>query len=565
MPRSSPLSTFIILLSGVVLGGSLAYLGLKHAPPLDQAAIGKRQQSGAYVPFSEAGAFLIAQRAEHDSDWIATHRALLQLEKMGELPPAQNARLFLAAIAASDWNTARAVMKDHPEAISGSAPIVPMLATIIKWSDGDKEAAKDVKEIGYNPISHIVLPFVQGWMTRETPQLGLLEAAQDISFSTINMVRFYEATQQFDKSDALMRKLQEAGLNYRLRLWSAAYFERRGLTEEAKAASAKAEEAASGLVKTSWSSEKKLVLAEAAGHLESDRRALALTLMDATHFMEAHSASAIALLYAQTALKLAPDLIDGPLVLGAIYESQENWDEAIQAYESIGPDHPARFDARLRIADILATAGRDDEARRHYDDLVEDYPDNPEAWYHKGEFLRAVAQDLRGAIQAYNKADALFGGKIPEAYWTLYLARGLSYELSGDPDRAEEDYQAALKLQPENSEALNTLAYSWAEKGKNLDKAETMLRRALMSDPMAPHIIDSLGWVLFKKGEIVQAVILLEQASQMMPYDPTVNDHLGDAYEQAGRTREAQFMWMRALENAEDDKQREALRKKLKK
>ena len=60
---------------------------------------------------------------------------------------------------------------------------------------------------------------------------------------------------------------------------------------------------------------------------------------------------------------------------------------------------------------------------------------------------------------------------------------------------AEKDYEVALKMRPDNAEALNTLAYSWTEKGKNLVKAEAMLRRALIADPMAPHIIDSLGWV----------------------------------------------------------------------
>lgn len=563
MPRMSS-STIAILTTAVVLGGALAYIGLQQPEKISFEKTERARESGAYIPLSEAGAFLIAQRAEQDSDWIATHRALLQLEKMGELPPAQNARLFLAAIAAGDWNTARAVMKDHPEAISGSAPIVPMLAAIINWSDGKAEAVNQIKNVAYNPISQIVLPFAQGWMTRETPQLGLIEAAQDISYSTVNMVRFFEATGQFARADALMIKLQEAAINPRLRLWSHAYFTRRGLEAEAKKAQDKLDANIAGLSPGSWEPEKELILSEADGHLRGDKRALALTLMDGAYFMEAHNASAIALLFAQTALKLAPDLNDGPLVLGGIYETQENWDEAIQSYQKIKPSHPARFQAELHIADALTSAERIKEARRAYDDLTERYSDNPEAWFHNGEFLRTALKDYKGAIRAYNKTEDLLGNTIPDPYWTLYLARGLCYELSGDPDRAEKDYEVALKMRPDNAEALNTLAYSWTEKGKNLVKAEAMLRRALITDPMAPHIIDSLGWVLFKQGQITQAVILLEQASQMMPYDPTVNSHLGDAYQASGRLREARFMWTRALENAEDDKQRDELKRKLK-
>ncbi len=90
-----------------------------------------------------------------------------------------------------------------------------------------------------------------------------------------------------------------------------------------------------------------------------------------------------------------------------------------------------------------------------------------------------------------------------------------------------------------------------------------MLQRALLANPTAPHIMDSYGWVLFKSGEAKAALPYLEQAASMMPYDPTINEHLADAYAAEGRKREARFMWQRALDNAEDEKIRIRVRAKL--
>lgn len=560
----------LLLLTGAAIVGTVAgawmseRMAMVNLAEALQKNIDKGQIAAAYQPRSEAGAFLIAQYAEHDSDWQMTHNALMFLEKNVGLPQTQNARLFLAAIAAGDWTTAREMQREHPEAITGSAPLVRILAAIMDWSDGDKAQALTLLDgATYHPVTQPVLPFVKAWMTRETPQLSLVDAAQDIAFSTLNMVRYFEATKQYDRSDALMVKLQEAELSLRLQTWSIAYFERRGLTAEAAKAKTKFDEQVKNLSPTLWKQEQARILQEADGHLKSDKRALALTLLDATDFLQAHNASAISLLYVQLAKKLVPDLAGTDIMLASIYESQENWDQAYDIYNSIPDSDPAAMTAQLRAADVLTQAGRLDEAKKAYEKLTGRYSSSPEVWFERGEFLRTSFKSYTDAIKAYDRVEALFKGNIPDLYWALYLARGLCYDLSGQPDKAITDYEAALKLQPENPEALNTLAYAWAEKGKNLDKAQTMAEQALMMEPDAAHIIDTMGWVLYRRDEPAKAIPFIERASQMMPYDATVNDHLGDVYNAAGRRQEAIFMWQRALNYAESDKQRADIQAKL--
>lgn len=518
---------------------------------------------GPYMPKSESGAYLIAQRAEQDSDWPGTHRALKNLSQLTTMPPEQNARFFLSSIASGDWETAKRILADHPDDIKQSAPLVRMLYAMMAWSDGDdKSAIEAINSVAYNPISQPVLPFARGWMTREVPLLNIIQAAQDIGFSTLNMVRFFEATKQYDKADALMIKFQEADLSLRLRIWSVAYFQRRGLAKEAATAQAQLDAIKQNLPADTWQKEEQSVLAEAAGHLKSDKRALSLTLIDATEFLEANNASAIALLYMQAALKLTPDLYGANLLLANLYDSQGNKEEALEAFESVDKNDPSFVKAQLRMAVIYAEMEKSDKAAAIYSSLLSDHPKDPEIYFQQGEFYR-LQKEYKKAITAYDKVETLLNGKIPDTFWTLYLARGLCYELMGDAKRAEKDYRLAFNLQPDNPEALNTLAYSWTEQGINLEQARGMLERALMANPNAAHITDSYGWVLFKLNRPADALPYLERAASMMPYDSTINDHLGDVYNALGRKREAEFMWKRALDNAEDAKIIEKIRAKI--
>ena len=131
--------------------------------------------------------------------------------------------------------------------------------------------------------------------------------------------------------------------------------------------------------------------------------------------------------------------------------------------------------------------------------------------------------------------------------WPLFYARGIAHERSGNWPRAEADFQRALELSPEQPYVLNFLAYTWVEMGKNLVEARRMLERAVELRPNDGNIVDSLGWALFKLGDIQAAVRWLERAVELEPRNSVINDHLGDAYWTAGRQNEARFQWQRAL------------------
>src|SRR5207247_1682915 len=82
--------------------------------------------------------------------------------------------------------------------------------------------------------------------------------------------------------------------------------------------------------------------------------------------------------------------------------------------------------------------------------------------------------------------------------------------------------------------ALNYLGYTYAEMGVRLDEAEKLIRRALEIEPDDGFYVDSLGWVYYQRGDYRRAVEHLERAVELAGDDPTVAEHLGDAYSRAG-------------------------------
>jgi tetratricopeptide (TPR) repeat protein len=131
--------------------------------------------------------------------------------------------------------------------------------------------------------------------------------------------------------------------------------------------------------------------------------------------------------------------------------------------------------------------------------------------------------------------------------------------------RAQEQLELCLKLDPNNAGVHNDLGYLWADQDKNLREAEELIRRALELDRqrkrglMPPGVeperddkdsaafVDSLGWVLYRQGQLDAARQELERAAELPDGDdPVIWDHLGDVYLRLERRAEAQRAWQRA-------------------
>ena len=268
-------------------------------------------------------------------------------------------------------------------------------------------------------------------------------------------------------------------------------------------------------------------------------------------------------LYLRIALELRPNLPPGQLMLANLYEQTEDYAQAIKVYDGIAEGNVFYRRAQVRKALNYEALGDKPKAIELLDAVAKKYPDDATALITKGD-LEREAEEYPSAIAAYSAAITRSEPLIP-GDWPLLYARGISYERAGNWDAAEADFQHALNLSPNQPDVLNYLGYSWLVAGKNVGKAREYLDQAYAARPNDAHIVDSVGWAHYLSGDFQGAADMFVRALQSMPNDPTVTDHLGDAYWRLGRETEARYQWEQALAFKPEKDEEASLHTKLEK
>ncbi len=280
------------------------------------------------------------------------------------------------------------------------------------------------------------------------------------------------------------------------------------------------------------------------------RQGMAEALLAAASLAGERGRKAHALAFARLAAWLAPESDAVALLAGDVLSSQDAHGGALALWRRIAPEagppaSPLAWSAGLRSAFALDDSGDSEGALALLTALAERRPNRFGALVAMGDLLRRHER-WEEAVAAYDGAFARMGAAVAGNWW-LHYVRGIVLERAGRWGRAEEDFVAALEVQPEQPFVLNYLGYSWVDRGERLDEALKMIRRAVAQRPEDGFIIDSLGWAFYRLGRFQDAVAQLERAVEYVPGDAVVNDHLGDAYWMVGRRDEARFQWRRVL------------------
>lgn len=254
----------------------------------------------------------------------------------------------------------------------------------------------------------------------------------------------------------------------------------------------------------------------------------------------------LSLIHARLAAWLSPDTAEARLMVAQILQERQQFDLAEPEFDALRRMGQMRPAAELARIDSLSGAGRADEAGKAALSLTAAYPDLPQAWIALGDLLRQQ-EKFAQAVPAYDKALALLEDAPADARWFPLYARAIALERSGQFDRAEADFLAAIEIRPEQASLLNYLGYSWIDRNENLDRALALIQKAVELSPEDGYILDSLAWAYYRLGRYQEAVAPMEAAILTMSQDPLVNDHLGDIYWKVGRHREAEIQWRRAL------------------
>lgn len=192
--------------------------------------------------------------------------------------------------------------------------------------------------------------------------------------------------------------------------------------------------------------------------------------------------------------------------LGQAYEAMRQTDQALAVWAEVQGSEYA-LDALIWRAQVLAKMQRWSEAET----LLQNYQADDEA-----EILRVIKARSRLMLMQGKKKDALAvldQGvlSLPENDDVWQERANLKFEL-GDTQGFEQDIRQAIRLNPDNADALNALGYYLADRKKNLAEARQLLEQANALSPNRHYITDSLGWLAYREGKLQLAESLLAKA-----------------------------------------------------
>jgi len=233
-------------------------------------------------------------------------------------------------------------------------------------------------------------------------------------------------------------------------------------------------------------------------------------------------------------------------VLGQIAEEQKQWPRAIQWYDQI-EDGEHALPARMRTANALAKQGKLDDARAYLRRVSEDNPGQ------QHQLLVAEAQLLRDANRNQEAFDLLGTAlKAQPDQPDLLYDYALTAEKLEKFDVLEQNLKKLIQIRPEHAHAYNALGYSLAERNLRLPEARKLIERALELSPDDHFIIDSLGWVQYREGNLKAARETLQRAYNGRP-DAEIGAHFGEVLWMLGERGEANRVWNESLKTAPDN------------
>jgi tetratricopeptide (TPR) repeat protein len=267
--------------------------------------------------------------------------------------------------------------------------------------------------------------------------------------------------------------------------------------------------------------------------------------------------------FATAAAKLEDILRDAPesdkirFYLGAVYEETKDQDKAIAQFKKIPSSSQFFGEAMVHTAYMMKNKGRLNEAVEVVEGALKERKDQAQ--------LYAMYASLLDESGEYNKAinmltDAI--EKFPESA-QLRFYYGTLYDRTGKKDRVIIEMKKVLELDPKHVQAMNYLAFTWAEGNTNLSEAEKMARNALTLESKDGYIMDTLGWILYKQGKFNEAVKVLEAAFKSQSSVSIIAEHLGDAYYKHQMVEKAKKMYLKAADLEADTKKVEGIKAKI--
>ena len=273
-------------------------------------------------------------------------------------------------------------------------------------------------------------------------------------------------------------------------------------------------------------------------------------------------------------IKILPQDSQSYLLLGAILRQQNKTDEARRAFEQALKLAPENLTIVDQLVDLDILAKDFDSAMKRVQQQPSQNGKSASIHFMQGKIYAAEHKwDLaEAALQKTIALDPNFASaydllistylarnNLPQALTQLQamlakkpdnaaalMSSALIYDKLGDFSKARDSYEKLLSTDPDSAPALNNLAYLYAERFNQLDKAYEMARKVRTAKPSDPSVADTLGWILYRRGDYQQAVTVLQESAVKLPDNPEAQFHFGMASYMMGQTDAARTAFQKA-------------------
>ena len=246
------------------------------------------------------------------------------------------------------------------------------------------------------------------------------------------------------------------------------------------------------------------------------------------------------------ALELAPDYLPALEQAVNLDLMEKQYAAAQQRVQKQAGQNPKAAALQLLLAKVLVARGDTNQAESALLKAIELQPDSQLAYLMLAQLYTAANQNQK-ALADLQAALA----KNPKDVAALMLM-GITYSAEKDYKDARDAYEKLLAIAPNNGVAINNLACLYAEHLGQFDKAYQLARQARNLAPTDPSIADTLGWILYQKGQYSSALSLLRESADKLYAVPEAQFHLGMTYYMMGDEANARTAFQRALLPNED-------------
>jgi tetratricopeptide (TPR) repeat protein len=248
------------------------------------------------------------------------------------------------------------------------------------------------------------------------------------------------------------------------------------------------------------------------------------------------------------------------------YTRTNNPAKANEVFERLLQLEPEGEQKARALAVVYLNSGRPNEAMDALLAAIDGPIEQPGGWVS----ILGRAANRAGRIAEADPHIRRLLERFPDHDADLHFEWAMVLDRRGDKAGSEQVMLDLLKRHPDHAPTNNSLGYTWANEGRHLDRAHELIQVAVDADPNAAYL-DSMGWVLYKKGRFEEAAQWLRRGKNEPGGDyPVIIDHLGDALYRLNRRGEAVREWRAALqslsttrETPEDDPELEGMAQRI--